>query len=231
MPRVSCIVFAAKHLIPERVSGKRVIDIGACDFNGTIRPLIQSYHPTEYLGIDMIPGPSVDRVINADDLAEAYGDHSFDIVICMETMEHSRFWRKTLQNIKRILKPGGYLIITAPAPGYPYHGHPTDFWRYTPDDFKRLLEEYEILGVEFDAGGPGSFIAARKPEGPLTPNDLSTYPLFSILTGTRIVDLTPNDYKTGYYYRLILKQFFKWAAENIYHTLGRFVTHLFGLKK
>jgi SAM-dependent methyltransferase len=185
----------------------------------------------EYLGIDMIPGPSVDRVINADDLANAYGENSFDVVICMETMEHSRFWRKTLSNIKSILKPGGYLILTAPAPGYPYHGHPTDFWRYTPDDFKHLLKEYEILGVEFDAAGPGSFIAAKKPEGPLHENDLSKYPLFSILTGRKIIDLTPDDYKTGYYYRLILKHFFKWAIENIYHGLGRIITKIFRLNK
>lgn len=231
MPRVSCIVFAAKHLPPDRIHGKRVIDVGACDFNGSIRPLFESYGAAEFLGIDMIPGPSVNRVINADDLAETYGDNSFDVIVCLETMEHSRYWRKTLSNMKRILKPGGYIVITAPAPGYHYHGHPTDFWRYTEEDFRALLEDFEILGTEFDADGPGSFVAARKPEGEFKEKDLITYALYSVLTGHKTVELMPEDYKTWYYYRLILKQFIKWVGEESYHGLGHLITYLFGLSK
>jgi SAM-dependent methyltransferase len=230
MPRVSCVVFAGKSLLPEIVKGKRVIDVGACDFNGSVRPLIEAYVPSEYIGIDMIPGPSVDRVINANDLAQAYGPESFDIVICMETMEHSRYWRKTLSNIKMILKPGGYLVLTAPAPGYCYHGHPTDFWRYTPEDFKNLLSDFEIINTEYDKDGPGSFIFARKPESNFQQNDLSQYPLFSILTGSKIVELIPSHYRTGYYYRLITKHYLKTATEWTFHALGRLVTRIFKIR-
>ena len=148
MPRLECIIFTAKHLHPDKIQNKRIIDIGSCDFNGSIRPLLESYSPSEYLGIDMIEGPAVDRIINADELVSAYGENSFDVVVCLETIEHSRYWKKTISNIKQILKPGGYLALTAPAPGYPYHGHPTDFWRYTPDDFRSIFQDFEIINVE-----------------------------------------------------------------------------------
>lgn len=231
MPRVSCVVFAGKCLLPERVKGKRIIDVGACDFNGSVRPLLEAYGPSEYIGIDMIPGPGVDRVINADNLIDAYGRESFDIVVCMETMEHSRYWRKTLTNIKQILKPGGYMVITAPAPGYFYHGHPTDFWRYTPEDFKNLLEDFKIITTEYDEHGPGSFIFAQKPISDFKEKNLSKYALFSILTGCHIVELEPMHYRKPYYFKLIAKHFLKSSFEWSFHALGRLITALFGLRK
>lgn len=229
MPRVSCVVFAAKHIDPQWVRGKRVIDVGACDFNGSIRPLIEAWGCESYLGVDMIEGPAVDRVINADHLLEEFGENSFDVVLSLEMMEHTRHWQTSLHNMKRICKPGGLLIITAPARGYNYHGYPTDFWRYQPEDFQEVLSDFEVLATEFDAQGPGSFVAAQKSEG-FREKDLSDYRLYSVVTGTRISHLADEDFKCGHFRKTVVKMKTKEWVEQSYRACGRLVTRLFGLK-
>ncbi|MGD9730928.1 MAG: class I SAM-dependent methyltransferase [Desulfamplus sp.] len=43
-----------------------------------------------------------------------FGDSSFDIIICSEVMEHIHEEAKALEELKRILKPGGQLVLTVP---------------------------------------------------------------------------------------------------------------------
>jgi ubiquinone/menaquinone biosynthesis C-methylase UbiE len=45
-------------------------------------------------------------------------DSSFDVVISFETLEHTNEHEKIFQEIKRILKPGGLLIISTPEKKY-----------------------------------------------------------------------------------------------------------------
>jgi len=43
-------------------------------------------------------------------------DNSFDAVICSAVIEHLSNYRQALTEIHRLLKNGGYLILTSPAP-------------------------------------------------------------------------------------------------------------------
>lgn len=43
-----------------------------------------------------------------------HADNKFDLVFLLEVLEHLDFPSKALQEIKRVLKPGGYLIIGVP---------------------------------------------------------------------------------------------------------------------
>jgi SAM-dependent methyltransferase len=45
-------------------------------------------------------------------------DHSFDLVISVEVIEHLCYPRELLRAAKRCLKPGGQLILTTPYHGY-----------------------------------------------------------------------------------------------------------------
>jgi SAM-dependent methyltransferase len=229
MPRVSCVVFAAKHLRPEVVKGKRIIDIGACDFNGSIRPLLMSYDPEQYLGIDIIPGPCVDRVLSASDIAMEYGENSFDVVLSIEMMEHCRDWHTALTNMKRVCKPGGLIVITTPARGYPYHGYPNDFWRYETDDFKTLFDDFEAVETEKDPSGPGSFVCARKPQN-FKENDHSNFGLFSVVTNRVVSHLRDDDFKSWHFKKVFIKQMLKQGIEKTYHKLGELTTRLLRLR-
>lgn len=62
-----------------------------------------------------------------------------DGVICSKVLEHVADVRASLQEIARVLKPGGRLLITCPFL-YPIHG-PQDFWRFTPQAFEYLLAD------------------------------------------------------------------------------------------
>jgi SAM-dependent methyltransferase len=210
MPRINNILFTARHLTPERVGGKRIIDVGACDFNGSIRPLLDSYGPAEYMGIDLLSGPGVDRVMNADDMVEVFGQDSFDIVIAMEMMEHTPDWRRSLSAIKGVCKPGGYMAVTSPALGHAYHGFPDDYWRYEEADWQVLFSDCEILEIHRDPTGPGTEVFVRKPPD-FREADLTGYALHSMVAGCRIAELLPEHWKGPHFRKVRMQQ---WMANN-----------------
>jgi len=84
----------------------------------------------------------IDRNSNADlcGSVEQTGlpDESLDLVICTQVLEHSLDPGKGLQEIFRILRPGGYLIASAPHIWF-YHPHPSDNWRFTQEGLTRLI--------------------------------------------------------------------------------------------
>ena len=44
------------------------------------------------------------------------GDSVFDLVLCAETIEHVRDVQLLLSEARRVLRPGGALAVTTPAP-------------------------------------------------------------------------------------------------------------------
>lgn len=82
--------------------------------------------------------------MNAVDLALAAG--SFDLVVAFEMIEHMADPDRCLQELHRVLEPGGTLIISAPnrAVHSPGRQSPLHRWHYfepTVDEFRRLLTE------------------------------------------------------------------------------------------
>jgi SAM-dependent methyltransferase len=92
-----------------------------------------------YVGCDMRPGPGVDRI--EDVTAIGLPDQSAGTVLCIETLEHVFEVRRAFDEVLRILRPGGVLVITSPL-NFRIHGYPDDYWRLTPNCLRRLLEPY-----------------------------------------------------------------------------------------
>lgn len=225
MPGVTQIVFGARHLRPEHVAGKKVIDVGACDFNGSIRPLIESWGPAEYVGVDIIPGPCVDVVCNADDLLTRFGEEQFDIVLSIEMLEHSRHWQRSIMNMKRLCKKGGYILLTTRSQGYPCHGFPHDFWRFERTDMEVIFSDFELLSLESDPANPGVFVFARRPRSSKEIS-LEKYTLYSVLTNERIHEVPSQLSRNAYYRRLRLKQRIKDFSGHAFITIGKLVSRL-----
>jgi len=160
----SCIEFGQKTLKEEDIRGKSVIEVGSFDVNGSLRPLVESFGPGIYVGVDIEKGPGVDRLCKIEDLISEFGADKFDVLICTEVLEHVEDWREGVHNLKHVLKPGGMLLVTTRSRGFPYHGCSFDFWRYKLSDIKNIFSDFKIDVLEKDPGVPGILLAARKPD-------------------------------------------------------------------
>jgi SAM-dependent methyltransferase len=125
----------------------------ALDVGSSASPYRQRLHAagfeTRTLDIDAAAGP--DFVGSAEDtgLPEA----SFDLVVCTQVLEHLSRPLVALREIRRVLKPGGHLILAVPHV-WPYHPCPGDFWRFTQEGVAEMCRsaEFEIVTL-LGAGG------------------------------------------------------------------------------
>ncbi len=111
-------VRSVKAQAPEFFTGKRVLEVGSLDINGSVRPL---FTDCQYTGIDLDEGRGVDVVAHVTDY-HRLDDGEFDVIISTETLEHDRAWDKSLAAMYRLLKPNGLMVVTAAAPNRPEHG-------------------------------------------------------------------------------------------------------------
>lgn len=142
----------------------RVLDVGGTDVNGSYRPLFADCK--QYVSLDFK---------NADIVVDGYDwpieDATFDAVISGQALEHDpRFWI-TMQNMARVLRPGGHVILIVPSLG-PVHRHPVDCYRFLPDAMNALADwaGLELLGHKIRRDSPWRDLGAvfRKPNGDTT---------------------------------------------------------------
>lgn len=191
----ACLEFIRNALHESDVSGATVLEVGGLDVNGSPRPIIEPLEPASYTGVDIHLGPGVDRRCDARALVQQFGERSVDILVSTEMLEHVRDWRRVVSNFKRVLKPGGLLLITTRSRGFPYHGYPFDFWRFEEADMKALFADFLIERLDSDPSAPGVFLRARKPVH-FQEEDLRDYALYSIVTQTRTASLPATRWLT-----------------------------------
>jgi SAM-dependent methyltransferase len=144
---------------PEHFEGSRVLEVGSLDINGSIRPL---FHDCDYIGLDVAPGPAVDVVCQGQEYDAP--SFSFDVVVSCEAMEHNPHWVKTFENMFRLCRPGGLVLMTCATTGRPEHGttrtEPQSSpltvslgWTYyknlTEKDFRRTFDFTQFEAHEF----------------------------------------------------------------------------------
>ena len=120
-------IAATLKLVPD---GAKILDVGAG--GRRIVPGITTF--------DMVPPSDIVGDIHAMPIADA----SYDCVFCTGTLEHvERPW-VAVQEIRRVLKPGGLVHIDVPFM-QGYHADPTDYWRFTLDGLRLLCRDFEEL--------------------------------------------------------------------------------------
>ncbi|HZD54754.1 MAG TPA: methyltransferase domain-containing protein [Candidatus Aquicultoraceae bacterium] len=204
MCTVGCLMFGIRHLRPEEVEGRDVIEVGACEVVGSLRPVVESWRPRSYLGVDIVAGNGVDEICDAEDLLGRYGAERFDIVISTEMIEHTRNWRKVVSNLKHLCRQGGILLVTTRSRGFHYHAYPHDFWRYEADDIREIFADFTIERIETDPRDPGVFVKAVRPLR-FVEKDLSGYPLYSVVTGRSAVEIGERDFRSCHFRKIRYK--------------------------
>lgn len=96
-----------------------VLEVGSYDVNGEMRDLFREYC-AEYIGVDLLDGPSVDVVSFGHELT--YEDGKFSLAFSAECFEHDVHWKQTFINMVRMTHGGGIVAFTCGGPGRPEHG-------------------------------------------------------------------------------------------------------------
>lgn len=90
--------------------------------------------------VDAVEAPGVDVVGNIHDLP--IEDNHADCVVCTGTLEHVADPFQAVKELRRVLKPGGWVHIDVPFM-QGYHADPTDYWRFTIDGLRHMCRDFE----------------------------------------------------------------------------------------
>lgn len=136
------------------VAGKRVLDVASGEGYGSFLLRRWGAESVEGIDVDEQTVETATRLFGGDGVhyqchtAEQlpFEDHTFDVVCSFETIEHLDHPELFLQEIRRVLKPGGNIILSCPNDPYYYKqgtpGNPFHKRQYTYFDFKQLAEKY-----------------------------------------------------------------------------------------
>ncbi|MHB1536959.1 MAG: methyltransferase domain-containing protein [Acidimicrobiales bacterium] len=128
-------------------AGRRVLDAGCgvgygaallMDAGAATVMAVDVSHEAVALAREVAPAGMTCEAANLESLP--YREASFDLVACFEVIEHVRDPDKVLDELARVLAPGGLLLISSPnrarnVPGNPHHVH-----EYLPRELRAALE-------------------------------------------------------------------------------------------
>jgi SAM-dependent methyltransferase len=136
-PRRSSVQYAVRKplltwLSAHDVAGARVLDVGCGD-----RPYEALLRGAgEIVGFDVPGNLHADLHGSIDAIPAA--DASFDVVLCLQVLEHVPDPAAAVRELHRVVRPGGRVLLSTHGV-YPYHPNPDDLWRWTHAGLERLF--------------------------------------------------------------------------------------------
>jgi SAM-dependent methyltransferase len=115
-----------------------------------------------------------------------FADASFDLVTCLDVLEHTPDDRRTLRELRRVTRPGGTLVITVRAYQALWSAHDVvngHYRRYTVSDLRAAAQEagwYHLRDSYFNALllGPAALVrlTRRRPHADSARSELDLTP-------------------------------------------------------
>lgn len=134
--------------------GKRILDVGV-------------YNRRDYMGDGYITFGEHEEDVRGSLLALPFPDNSFDGVILTEVLEHCTDPVGAVNQCRRVLKPGGLLLVTSPFcwPTHQIEGEYKDYWRFARNGWELLLQrfnEVEITACSWTDEGASAYDFLRR---------------------------------------------------------------------
>lgn len=152
-PHRSSVQYAVRKplldwLEAQDVAGARVLDVGCGD-----RPYDALLHrASEIVGFDVPGNPRADVHGSIDSIP--LEDGRFDVVLCLQVLEHVPDPAAAVRELRRVARPGGRVLASTHGV-YPYHPNPHDLWRWTHEGLDNLFRtnaQWSSVSVRPGAG-------------------------------------------------------------------------------
>jgi SAM-dependent methyltransferase len=91
------------------------------------------------------------------DLCSSTPARTFDVVICEQVLEHVVDPWRAAETLRLLCRPGGHLVVTTPFL-IKVHREPQDYWRFTPEGLRILLERAGLECLEVKSWGNRSCV-------------------------------------------------------------------------
>jgi len=159
----------------------RVLDVGGGRRRGSFRP------PTGGCWVVADASVAGRPDVGAEVQRLPFRDSAFDAIKVTEVLEHVPDAVAALRECRRVLRPGGHLVATAPFLER-LHGDPDDYARYTDSMWRRLLGECGLIAVSVTPqggyfthmAGMLRFLVQRSPAG-IRHTGYALFPIFDLL--------------------------------------------------
>jgi|SaaInlStandDraft_4_1057021.scaffolds.fasta_scaffold01508_4 SAM-dependent methyltransferase len=135
------------------ISGS-VLDIGSKSIKSGYYKKIKIKEGTNITFTDLHEGEGVVKLDVEKDFP--FEDSTFDCVISFHLFEHVFNYQNSVEEIQRILKPGGKFIIAVPFM-HKFHADPDDFYRFTSSAIKRIWSSSGLQCESMEYVGEGFF--------------------------------------------------------------------------
>lgn len=121
----------------------KVLNVGS---GGFVAGSVNKIKSNCVLNIDLDPDRHPDMVVDVCDMKQ-FSDGEFDVVVMSEVLEHVKTPHLAIQEIYRVLREGGKLILTAPFL-FEMHDRPHDYYRFTKHGLEYLLGDFSQVDIE-----------------------------------------------------------------------------------
>jgi SAM-dependent methyltransferase len=124
------------------------------DIGGRIQPyrLLIEQRCVQYIALDL----QITGLTSVVGVGESlpFNDQSFELVICAQMLSYAASPQQVVNEMQRVLIPGGVLFLSAPAFSPQHHD---ERWRFLPEGYRLLLAKYSKIEI-FEEGHSGAGI-------------------------------------------------------------------------
>jgi SAM-dependent methyltransferase len=124
-------------------TNSRLLEIGPQDRS----EVKNSFNMCHIETLDLISDYNPDIVGDITKYNSHIEDSTYDIITCLEILEHTINPFSAINELRRICKHEGYILFSAPL-NWRIHGPVPDCWRFTEFGWLVLLKDFDIIEID-----------------------------------------------------------------------------------